>query len=317
MRIATFNVESLDAPVAARLPVLRPALERLEADILCLQEINGQKVVGQRERAFAALDELLAGTCYGGFHRAATHGHGRDGAADVHNLVTLSRYPIRRHVQVLHDLVSPPELKPVTAEPPTAAPVAVRFERPLLHAEIEVAGQVIHVVNVHLRAPIASPIAGQKAGPFAWKTVRGWAEGYYHSGVKRIAQAFELRLLVDRIFDAEPGARLLLTGDFNAELNETPMRLLAGTAEDTGTADLAQRALVVLDRAIDASRRYSVVHHGRPQMLDHMLASHALYGALRGVEVHNEALGDEAVGWASQVPAAGSYHAPVVATFAL
>ena len=317
MRIATFNVESLDLPVEARLPVLQPAIERLEADILCLQEVNGQRVPGTRERALTALDRVLAGTRYAGYGRVSTQGHGRNGAADVHNLVILSRFPIVAHAQVLHDLVPPLELRSVTAEPPATAALPIRFERPLLHAEIEVGGRRLHVINVHLRAPIASPIAGQKTGPFTWKSVSGWAEGYYHSDLKRVGQALELRLLVDRLFDADPAASILVTGDFNAEANEATVRLLAGVAEDTGNAALAARALVVLDRGIEASRRYSIVHHGRPQMLDHMLASHALLGHFRGIEVHNEALGDEAVGWASQVAAAGSYHAGVVAAFAL
>jgi hypothetical protein len=90
MRVATFNLESLDAPVAPRARLLRPALERLDADILCLQEVNGQKVGGRR--MLAALDELLLGTPYAGFHRASTR-FGK-GVADVHNLVTLSRFPI-------------------------------------------------------------------------------------------------------------------------------------------------------------------------------------------------------------------------------
>ena len=316
VRIATFNVESLDMPVEGRIPVLRPALERLEADIVCLQEVNGQRVPGQKERALTALDLVLSGTPYAGYHRVSTQGHGRNGAADVHNLVTLSRYPITSCEQVLHNLVPPVELRAVTAEPAATQAMPIRFERPLLHAQIATDLGLLHVVNVHLRAPIASPIAGQKAGPFTWKSVRGWAEGYYHSGLKRIAQALELRLLVDRLLDADAEARILLTGDFNAELNETPMRLIAGTSEDTGNAELAARSMVTLNRGLETSRRFSVVHHGRPQMLDHMLASHSLLGRFRRIEVHNEALGDEAVGWASQVAAAGSYHAALVATFA-
>jgi exonuclease III len=51
MRMATFNIENLDLPVEARLPVLRPALERLEADIVCLQEVNGQRGPGERARS--------------------------------------------------------------------------------------------------------------------------------------------------------------------------------------------------------------------------------------------------------------------------
>ena len=62
MRLATFNLESLDLPPKAAVPietraaVLRPALERLEADILCLQEVNAQHVAGVKERRLVALD---------------------------------------------------------------------------------------------------------------------------------------------------------------------------------------------------------------------------------------------------------------------
>ncbi|MBS0243962.1 MAG: endonuclease/exonuclease/phosphatase family protein, partial [Proteobacteria bacterium] len=80
-RVATFNVENLDVPVAPRVAVLRPALERLAADVLCLQEVNGQHVPGKRDRVLAALDELLQGTRYQGYQRASTHLPGRQGAA--------------------------------------------------------------------------------------------------------------------------------------------------------------------------------------------------------------------------------------------
>jgi hypothetical protein len=49
-------------------------------------------------------------------------------------------------------------------------------------------------------------------------------------------------------------------------------------------------------------------------MLDHILASQSLAGCVRGVEAHNEGLGDEALGAAA---IAGSSHAPLVAEFAL
>jgi endonuclease/exonuclease/phosphatase family metal-dependent hydrolase len=318
MRIATFNVESLDLPLEPRLGVLRPALERLEADVLCLQEVNGQHVAGRRERSLAALDQLIAGTPYAGYHRSATHGPGRSGPADVHNLVTLARFPVLAERQLQHQLVPPAEVRLVTAEPPAGAATPIRFDRPALLTELDVGGgRRLAVINVHLRAPIASSIPGQKSGTFTWKRVGAWAEGYYLSALKRTGQALELRLLVEALFDADPAALVLVAGDLNAEANETPVRLLAGTPEDTGNAVLGPRALVVLDRALEASRRYSVVHHGRPQMLDHMLASHALLGHFRGIEVHNEALGDEAVGWAKSIGTGGSYHAALVATFAL
>ena len=107
MRLATYNLESLDLPPKAKISlderaeVLRPVLERLDADILCLQEVNGQRVAGKKGRVLAALDRLLAGTRYADYARAATTGP-RGGVLDVHNLVTLSRFPLRAHREVLH-----------------------------------------------------------------------------------------------------------------------------------------------------------------------------------------------------------------------
>jgi len=115
MRIATFNIENLDEPVAPRARVLRPALERLEADVLCLQEVHSQKQPNTSNRTLAALDELLAGTPYATYHRASTLSERHGGASTVHNLVTLSRLPIKATRQVHHDIVPPLELEPVTA----------------------------------------------------------------------------------------------------------------------------------------------------------------------------------------------------------
>ena len=141
----------------------------------------------------------------------------------------------------------PVEVALLAADPPAPDKVAIRFERPVLVTEIEVGGEPLTVVNVHFRAPIASAIPGQKTGPYSWKRVDAWAEGYYLSGLKRIGQALEVRRLVDQIFDADASAKILVTGDFNAEIHDTTMRLLKGGSEDTGNGDLADRSLVVLD----------------------------------------------------------------------
>lgn len=48
MRIATFNLENLDdepgqdPSLATRVAIMRPQLDRLAADILCLQEVHSQ-----------------------------------------------------------------------------------------------------------------------------------------------------------------------------------------------------------------------------------------------------------------------------------
>jgi endonuclease/exonuclease/phosphatase family metal-dependent hydrolase len=315
MRIATFNLENLDAPLGGRAAILRPAFERLRADIVCLQEVNGQHVPGVSERKLLALDELLSGTAYAHFNRASTSARHGGGACDVHNLVTLSRFPILSQRQVRHDLVPPAICHLVTADPSAETPQPITFDRPILITDIDVAGTVLHVINVHLRAPLAAAVPGGKVAPFVWKTASQWAEGYYLSGVKRSGQALELRLAIDQLFDAAPGAHVIAAGDFNAEDHETPVRIAVGAPEDTGNPALEVRALVVLDRTADLSRRYSILHHGRPQMVDHMLASRALTGHFRSLEIHNEALADEAFAYARHMEAVGSYHAAVVAEF--
>jgi hypothetical protein len=52
-------------------------------------------------------------------------------------------------------------------------------------------------------------------------------------------------------------------------------------------------------------------------MLDHILASQALHGRFRSIDVRNEALIDELVAYARHMRASGSSHAPVVAEFAI
>jgi len=322
MRLATFNLESLDlgpkAQVAfeTRAALLRPALERVAADILCLQEVNGQHVPGQAERQLVALDRLLEGTPYQHYKRATTTGPSGRGVADVHNLVTLSRFAIVEERRVLHELVPPPMHTGLTARPGRGEQTPVRFDRPLLLTEIALPhGGTVAVINVHLRAPLASPIAGQKTGPFAWSSTGGWAEGFFLSALKREAQALELRLLVEQLLAQDPAKLIAIAGDFNAEDYGPTLRLVIAAEEDVGASGLAAHSLVVLDRAIAADRRWSVLHHGRAQMLDHILASRALYGHFRRIEVHNEGLGDEALGYGKAIHSAASYHAPVVAEF--
>lgn len=322
MRIATFNLENLDlgsrarVDFAQRVAILRPALERLAADVICLQEVNGQHVAGTEHRQLVALDRLLEGTPYQGFARAATTGPRGQGVADVHNLVTLSRFPIIGHREFRHDLVEPLVHTCITASPGGGDKVPVMLDRPLLVTDVALPdGSTLSVINVHLRAPLASAIAGQKSAPFAWRTVSGWAEGFFLSALKREVQALELRLVVEEILSADPARLIAVAGDFNAEDHGPTLQLAVAAEEDLGSNELAAHSLVVLDRAISADRRWSVLHHGRQQMLDHILASRALYGHFRTIEVHNEGLGDEALGYGKALHSAASYHAPVVAQF--
>ncbi|WP_431858623.1 endonuclease/exonuclease/phosphatase family protein [Azospirillum sp.] len=310
LRIATFNLESLDdedAPhFAQRIGVLRQRLDRLNADILCLQEVNAQRSTKNAPRTLRALRALLEGTGYAGFHLAT----GTDHLADRHNLVVASRWPVAESRLLKHDLVPPPAVRMVTANPPAAGEEPVCWDRPVLHARIALpGGRDLHVFDLHLRAPLAAPVPGQKKAALSWSSVGGWAEGFFLAAIKRAGQALETRLAVERVFDADPQALLVVAGDYNAEDRQTPVRIISGDLGDTGNAPLAARALVPLELAVPEEKRFTVLYEGQASMLDHLLVSRALLGWFRAVEVHNEQLGGD------PETALDSDHAPVVAAF--
>ncbi|SMF38685.1 Metal-dependent hydrolase, endonuclease/exonuclease/phosphatase family [Tistlia consotensis] len=298
LRLATFNLENLDdspraaVPLAERLPVLRPQLARLEADLLCLQEINAPRHRGSRR--LSALDRLLENGPYAGFYRAVSLSQSGHGAADRHNLAILSRWPIRRWHSLRHELVAPPELE--------GAPQ--HWDRPLLWAEVELpGGRSLTLVDLHLRAPRAVPEEGEGGSD--------WAPGFFRATVRRLGQALEARLLVERLLAADPEALVAVCGDCNAPLEDDTLRLLEGRADEDGAEVPALLRLIDLARALPEDRRYSLLHGGERLLLDHILASRPLYGLFRAVEIHNELLTEEE----DAGPASG--HAPLVAEFAL
>jgi endonuclease/exonuclease/phosphatase family metal-dependent hydrolase len=319
LRIATFNLESLDdrpgadGDFADRLAVLRPQLNRLRADILCLQEVNARESSRHGPRRLTALDEVLEEGRYADFHRVVSVNRLGARYADRHNLVILTRLPVLDQRQIWHNLVEPPRYRTRLGD----QEISIEWDRPLLHTVLGLdEGRRLHLVNLHLRAPRAAYLAGQKEHGI-WNTVGGWAEGFFLASVKQTGQALEARLVIEQIFDEDPFALIAVCGDFNAEDREASVRTIRGDEEDTGNGHLAARSLVPVDRSLPDSQRHSVIHHGRKVMLDHILASRPLMGWYVGAEAHNEALGDELVSPSLVRTPPDSYHAPLVAEFEL
>jgi endonuclease/exonuclease/phosphatase family metal-dependent hydrolase len=305
-RLASFNIENLDVSPAAereferRLAVLRPLLATLAADVICLQEVDAQRLAPHAPRRFVALERLVAGGPYEGFHRATSRRPGSGDPADVHNLAILSRWPIVETRQLHHDIVAPWRWTP----PGAATPIRLLFDRPLLYARIAPPeGAPLHVLNLHLRAPRAVPLPETLARAGA-----AFAEGQFLAAQKREAQALEARLFVERLFDAEEAARIAVCGDLNSEAYDAPARILRGAAEE----DAAPRALIALAERVSALARYSVIHATRKTLLDHILVSRPLAARCERVEILNDGLADEAT---APDPILGSLHAPIVASF--
>jgi endonuclease/exonuclease/phosphatase family metal-dependent hydrolase len=323
VRIATFNVENLGSrngqtlAIETRRPTLQAQLKRLDADILCLQEVNAQAVNRKAPRVLRDLETVLGGTPYAAFHRVCTSRHSKVEPLSIHNLVTLSRWPIARHRQLWNDLVSMSQNRLQATIAAIGDPARIEWDRPALIAEIPVtAARTLHVVNLHLRAPVAAHIPNQKLATGAWKTVPAWAEGLFTATVKSNGQAFEVRMAIDEIFDQDTNALIAVVGDFNAEASETPVRILRGDPVDTCNTDLASRALAPLADMAGADA-FTVVHGERRLMLDHVLVSRPLALACRKLTIDNIALLDDMESARVGALRPGSYHAPVVAEFDL
>lgn len=323
LRIATFNLENLDdrpglkPTLAARIAIMRPQLSRVAADILCLQEVHSQEVGGNR--ALAALDALIQGTAYTSFNRATTmttSGH----LYEKRNLVILSRFPISTP-EIIRDSDGPrPGYRLATADPPDTTANPLQWERPILHVPVDLGNnRVLHVVNLHLKSKIATTIPGQKIDSNTFRTASAWAEGSFISAMKRMGQALQVRMLVDRIFDAEGAGTALITvcGDFNSDNDDVPVTAIRGPVEETGNPDHGPRVLAPCEFNVPESSRFSLIHLGRGEMLDHVLCSRPLLEFFKRAEIHNEVLPDESGAFRTDVKFPESDHAPVIAEFAL
>jgi endonuclease/exonuclease/phosphatase family metal-dependent hydrolase len=323
LRIATFNLENLDETgpgqrpsLAERVTLMKPQISRLRADIACIQEVNGQERPGQ-PRALLALQELVAGTNLDGAAMIATKPEG-DAVYNERNLVVVTHLPVLAHTQLRNTLVAKPAYRRLTAVPEDPGPVEIGIERPILHVQVDLApvgGGRLHVINVHLKSKIPTEIPGQKIDNFTWSSADAWAEGFFISSMKRMSQALEARRLVDKILDEDPHASIVVAGDFNATPDDVPVLAIRGDVEDTGNGELANRVLVPVTHTIPESARYTLFHHGRGELIDHMLITRNLLAHYRGAEIHNEVLHDESVAFGTDVKYPESDHAPMVATF--
>ena len=281
LRIATFNVENLDDVAGAqpslldRIAIMRPQLNRIRADVLCLQEVHSQGPAGNR--TLAALDALIAGTPYQNFNRATTETVGGS-LYDERNLVLLTSFGITNTVLVRDSDGPRPSYQLATAIPPDQAANAVQWERPILHTELDLGNnRTLHVLNLHLKSKIASNVPGQKINNFTWRSPSAWAEGSFISVMKRVGQALQTRLLVDTLFENEGNDALIaVCGDYNSDNDDVPLRAICGHVEDTGNPDHGPRVLVPCENNIPASLRFSLLHLGKGEMFDHILASRAL-----------------------------------------
>lgn len=328
MRIATFNIENLDdvevnpekeAPFEVRVKILRPMLQRLRADIICFQEVHGQDAPqGQQgPRTLRALSTLLQNTRYSNFTLSSTTLKDKPDVERLRNLVVASapEYTVEEVCEVQNTLVNPPQYSRVTATGDQTL-IKVNWERPTLYVRLRKGNaSPLHILNVHFKSKLPSPIPGQKLDRWTWKSASGWAEGYFLSSMKRVGAALETRIFIDKIFDTEEDPNIAVCGDFNTDTEEVPVMAIRGMTEDTGNPELNVRVMHPVALSIAKSRRFTLYHRGKGSLLDHMVVSRRMMASFTHAEIHNEMIHDESIAFASDAKYPESDHAPMVAEF--
>ena len=273
IRFATFNAFNLAPPGAllyegmspctrelyeAKLAWTARQIDLLDADVIGFQEIFSQ----------AVLKEALARTTR---YRNAHHvGFDPDPTLDklTPSVALVSRLPLAS-AGTMHPLF------PSGVNVPSAERGADRFVRPVVHAAVAVAPDVVvDVVVVHLKSRRPDYLAAENP-----HDAQDYALACLRSLVRRGTEAVALRVMLSRLRQQHGRARVVL-GDFNdtADAVTTSIVLGEGAADDRFFD--AYQIQARQDRLRNVG--FSSVHEGHYSTIDHILVSGEFNGALPG-----------------------------------
>lgn len=309
--VGTWNLENLYRPggqfgpktqaaYEAKLATLAATITRLAPDVLAVQE------VGQPE----ALADLVA-------------------VLDGPWTVVLSEHPDARGIRVgfltTLDPVStaqvvdfPAGLRPIQ-DGDGAADSSAAMGRGGMHLRVGVAGTNWDLLTVHLKSKLLTFPGGRFAPDNEDQRARFGAYALY----RRAAEAATVRVFADTVLDGHGQDRpLIVLGDLNDTPQAATTQLLygpPGSQFDTGGFDHPDRGdawrLWTLAPRIPAEHRFSRIFEGQPELIDHILISHALLAKLTDVDADVTGLSSVGVDPNARRDAPASDHAPLVAHF--
>jgi predicted extracellular nuclease len=301
-RVATFNLLDFFLPRpqhAARfeekLAWTAATIARLDADVVGMQEVGE---IDALDRLTAALNARLADP--------STHYASIAGTADKRGIrnAILTRLPV--YASRVHTTEQLPF--PVFREGDTFPfPARLPLRRGIVHAEIVTSLGVVHVLVVHFKSGRAVPLERANGEAIAWRTARARGEGDLRALVLRSAEALFLRGEVDAVLEVDPGARVVVLGDFNDVDGSTPVKIARGLGTPGALATAADR--------VATESRYSLMYKGDRQLIDHVLLSAALADRVTGVTIDNVWL-REHESRPDDTPSIDSDHAPIVVEMA-
>lgn len=293
------SAEELEAAHQARLRSVARTLTRLDADVVCLQEVNSEdivrKVLGLLPPDCASYREVIVGRCLD-----------KRGL----RLAILSRFELDGPVRH-HDASEEPRGFGLPA-PEAGLPVTgpFHFRRGMLEATVRVPGiGPLTVMSVHLKSNYPVHLSPPR-------TQGDHGEGLIRAAMVRMAEALRIRRIADERLVANPDALLAVGGDFNEVDTALVHRIISGDRPEEIRLSLAGGTLYPCSAAVPSGQRYSNLYRGRRELLDHILVSEALHARFAEATILNDALyePEEALGTRA-VLCPDSDHAPVLARF--
>jgi endonuclease/exonuclease/phosphatase family metal-dependent hydrolase len=247
---------------AAKLTWIARQLDALRCDVVMFQEVFNLQAL---KEAVAQSEWMRSASV------AAPHADTVVDGRLLPRLGMASRLPVR-------ELNSFVELELADHVPVPGVPSHTRFSRPLLEAVVQANGQLLRIMNLHLKSKRPEWLEGDDEDD-----PQLLARAQLRSLMMRGGDALGVRQkVVERLWRSrEP---LVVLGDFNDVINAQTTQLIAATTYKRREAD--QRDAMLFD-AFDLQRARSVpfagaqrrdtaythAHEGVPETIDHILVS--------------------------------------------
>ncbi|MEU3920086.1 endonuclease/exonuclease/phosphatase family protein [Streptomyces sp. NPDC029004] len=283
LTIGTWNLENLYQPNEQYGPKDQQAYEaKLEALAKTINRLDRQEPVllGVQEVGDPqALDDLVA-KLGGQWHTALSQHPDRRGI----RVGFLSRLPL---IEVADVTDFPPELAPVQTTDDKKK-TTHQMSRGALAVSIETAeGHTLQAVVCHLKSKLLT----YPVDRFSPKDEAERARYAAYALFRRGAEAVTVRALADQLLDHSGKNRaVVVLGDLNDEPDAATTQILLGPpGSQIGTRGYLQpdkgdaARLWNLAPLIPDKDRYSRIHAGRHELIDHILVSHALLDSVKEV----------------------------------
>ena len=309
--LGTWNLENLFRPdedadaemhaaYEAKLKALADIIFKLNLDVFAVQEVG-------EPAALADLVARLPET----HHTALADPDGRGIRVGV-----ISRHPITSTQQIVD---FPDKFAPVQID--DTGKTMNTMGRPALHATIDANGKEIDVISCHLKSKLLTFPGGR----FSPRDEHERARFATYALHRRAAEATAIRAHVTNTLAGQGRNRaLIVAGDLNDEPHAATTQILHGPpGSEIGTpghkrADAGDgQRLWNLAPLIPEKQRFSRIHHGNGELIDHILITHALLAVVENVATGSIQIPSTTENPADHTSEAGSDHRPIAVWIAL